>query len=225
MDNGKNAVIFPTNFLSAHDVSEKLSKLRIEISPERLSELAECGYMPHWLFCSGGDEQALFRLPDVKRWLRQNDLMEIKGAPFPKILEVVKITNIGQPATSEQVPQAIQSFGASLRVAPTALISGVYFLCKGGEVVYVGMSTNLYGRVNSHSRDLQQCVDPMSIAVKDFDSALFLPVPRSDLSDVEERMIRILKPRFNRRGKEQEPSEEDRQWLADRIAASSQPAR
>ena len=223
MDNSKTPAIFPTNFLSAHEVSEKLSKLRIEISPERLSELAECGYMPHWLFCSGGDEQALFRLPDVRRWLRHNDLLEIKGAPFPKILEVVKIVNSGQPARREQVPQAIQSFWTSLRVAPTALISGVYFLCKGGEVVYVGMSTNLYGRINTHSRDLEQCVDPLSITVKDFDSALFLPVPHSELSDVEGRMIRLLKPRYNTRGKQQEPSEEDRQWLADRIAASSQP--
>jgi hypothetical protein len=64
--------------------------------------------------------------------------------------------------------------------------SGVYFLCQGEEVVYVGQSKNVGGRITSH------------IDTKSFDSVLIIPVPEENLRSVETYWIERLKPVLNR---------------------------
>lgn len=62
---------------------------------------------------------------------------------------------------------------------------GVYFLRKGNEIVYIGQSINVYGRVATHRSS------------KDFDTVEFLPCARDRLDEMEGFFIRLLRPRLN----------------------------
>ena len=204
----------PTNFVGADVIAAKLSKLQITISQPRIEELAESGHLPHWRFCMDGLEQRLFRLADVKQWLLDNCLKSSPGAPFPPVLEVLDRERVGLPAKQEEVPESIRSFWSSLRVASTAVVPGVYFLVRKGQVVYVGQSINVHGRTNSHARERQRKHEINGIGGYLFDFALFLPVPRSDLMPVEAAFIRSLVPEYNGKGLRRSGiPPEDAEWL------------
>lgn len=66
---------------------------------------------------------------------------------------------------------------------------GVYFLHKGDDIVYVGQSTNVWGRVQVHIRE----------GVKDFDSYSVLPCSEDRLLRTELFYIYILQPKYNKR--------------------------
>jgi cell division protein FtsB len=61
---------------------------------------------------------------------------------------------------------------------------GIYFLIKEGEIVYVGQSKNVFGRMNGH-------------ADKDFDYISFLPCRADELDLMEARYIVKYKPILN----------------------------
>ncbi len=63
-------------------------------------------------------------------------------------------------------------------------ISGVYFLFRGEEIVYVGMSRSIYPRVKRHMGD------------KVFDYFTFIPI-LGNPSRVEDFFIRELRPIYN----------------------------
>ena len=79
---------------------------------------------------------------------------------------------------------------------------GVYFLCKGDEVVYVGQSTNVIQRVASHMAEVSNPkIDPTApIMRKKFDRAFFLKCETGDLDRLEGAFIRIFEPKANGRG-------------------------
>lgn len=77
-------------------------------------------------------------------------------------------------------------FGASLMTFDVSIAQGVYFLLKGGRIVYVGSSTDITGRIYHHRRD------------KEFDSAQYLPVEdRENLLPVEAAAICLWNPSKN----------------------------
>jgi len=86
-------------------------------------------------------------------------------------------------------PVSISSI-PGLRVYDPAFLTGVYFLCKCNEVVYVGQSTNIGNRFTIHAAE----------STKDHDKVFFLRVPASQLVEVESRFIASLEPVHNRVG-------------------------
>ena len=62
--------------------------------------------------------------------------------------------------------------------------TGIYFLCKGQEVVYVGQSRNVLQRLYAHDRS------------KDFDSVLMMPIPEELLNEIEQHWIERIKPKL-----------------------------
>jgi hypothetical protein len=72
--------------------------------------------------------------------------------------------------------------------APVPLGSGVYFLLRRGEVVYVGQAVCVARRIGAH------------IGEKDFDAAIYIPCDRGDLDRIEQQFITEMNPLFNRRG-------------------------
>jgi hypothetical protein len=68
----------------------------------------------------------------------------------------------------------------------------VYFLMRGGEVVYVGQSTAPWpSRILQHKDE----------GTKDFDDVWYLEVDAHSVCRVEEEYIRKFKPEYNRSGK------------------------
>lgn len=68
--------------------------------------------------------------------------------------------------------------------------SGIYFLCSGPDVVYVGQSVRVVSRVAEHISTRGDQFD--------HDRVYFLPCPTHALDEVERRFIRMLMPRLNR---------------------------
>lgn len=79
---------------------------------------------------------------------------------------------------------------------------GVYILLLRGDIVYVGMTINLFERLGSHVKD------------KVFDEVYFLPVPGNlgRLKMVEATLIRVFDPLLNKSGA-RPPTPEDMQTL------------
>ncbi len=65
--------------------------------------------------------------------------------------------------------------------------SGVYFLVAQGKVVYVGQSTNIFSRLQSHGGS------------KKFDSIKIIPCHRLKLNSLESVYIHSLRPKLNAR--------------------------
>lgn len=72
---------------------------------------------------------------------------------------------------------------------PVDDLCGIYFLVRDARVVYVGQSTNVFRRVAQHMNNGME-----------FDAYHFLPVPVHELDKVEDKYIRLLKPKLNKRG-------------------------
>lgn len=68
---------------------------------------------------------------------------------------------------------------------PRSMI-GVYFLCQGKTVVYVGKTTNFYGRMGSHADSNYE-----------FDNVRFLPVHIKNLDAIEREYIVRFCPKYN----------------------------
>lgn len=69
-------------------------------------------------------------------------------------------------------------------------VSGVYFLFDGDELVYVGESGDIYGRVQSHRAVAQT-------GGKKFDHAAFMEYPAEQRKKVEASYIRKYRPKYN----------------------------
>ena len=67
------------------------------------------------------------------------------------------------------------------------MFSGIYFLCDGNDVVYVGQSSDVIMRVIAHHREKK----------KVFDQVFFLPCCVKHLNREEEKYIKLLVPKYN----------------------------
>lgn len=77
--------------------------------------------------------------------------------------------------------QPVRACGAALRG------SGIYFLMRDDECVYIGQSVNVLKRLAQHIDEGE----------KHFDDIVVWPVPRDRLRDVERVLIRTLAPQYN----------------------------
>jgi len=67
--------------------------------------------------------------------------------------------------------------------------SGIYALCRGDEVIYIGQSVNVYSRVREHYNHRQQ---------KYWDRVFVLWCSPVDLNRTETQMIHHFRPEHNR---------------------------
>jgi hypothetical protein len=64
--------------------------------------------------------------------------------------------------------------------------SGVYFLCKGAEIVYIGQAKSILHRLSSHKRE------------KEFDSVYFISCHIDQLTPLETALIHFYRPILNK---------------------------
>lgn len=88
--------------------------------------------------------------------------------------------------------------------ASAFLRSGVYALCKKGQVIYVGKSKAMIARVNAHRRAYADrkkreswVTEVLGIPGLHFDEVHVLPCPLHLLDALERQMIDKYKPRYN----------------------------
>ena len=90
----------------------------------------------------------------------------------------------GHVFKSHEIKTKLQSIETGIRPS-------VYFLFDGGELVYIGQSRNVYGRINEHLKDRD----------KVFDAFAIFSVPSRELLDIEQANIDYYKPKYNKQGK------------------------
>lgn len=147
------------------------------LSAERLLELANAYYVPHYRI---DGNSPLFRASEVKQWIAGNLMVRCEGRPIADSLKIV----VPAPPVFERPPPCIAHLPALQQLPRHDYQPGVYFLCKGDAVVYVGQSVCPTSRIGQHAKDKE----------KDFDRVYMLPVPKSELNDVEAAFIHHLKP-------------------------------
>jgi hypothetical protein len=155
------------------------------VSPERLVELASLGMVPHWQI----EGEYLFSKQEASQWITDYLTIRVKGELLPN---GVNITPILVKEEDRVIPMALRTLSGHLIPIPVssqlhAVLSGVYFLCKGDDIVYVGQSKNVAARIGGH------------LAHKEFDRVFCLRVPLGDLDYVEGEFIRAIKPALNGR--------------------------
>jgi excinuclease UvrABC nuclease subunit len=72
--------------------------------------------------------------------------------------------------------------------------SGVYFLMRAGDVVYVGKSRDIICRAMQHRNERTGQSWQLR---KDFDSFRFMRVDEEILDEIEQRSIAYFQPRYN----------------------------
>ena len=77
----------------------------------------------------------------------------------------------------------------------------VYFLLHDMEIVYIGQTTHLPTRLQSHQKD------------KEFNRSFYIEIPESDLLRVESALIKAFAPKLNGKHGERELNETDKEIL------------
>ena len=163
---------FPIGLKSAADIAKYTG-----LTEERVLDLAASGYLPHYRIDNGAPQ---FRTTEVKNWLAQNAMVKCDGRPMPEAIRVV----IPAPPVVDRPPASIMNVPGLQQLPVHGWNPGVYFLCKGDEVVYVGQSVAPGSRIAGHASD----------RYKDFDRVYLLPVPGYELNNVEGAFIQHLRP-------------------------------
>ena len=167
---------------------EAAKSLGHTISPERLIELADAGYAPHYLIDGRGP---WFKITELREWVDSNAVQACGGLPMPTRLSLI-VAAESRPASD--APASISRLIGLRHIDPAHLLCpGVYFHCQGDEVVYVGQSVSVPDRVMSHIRESRRPVGKMFDPLRIF----YLPVPESELLRVESEFIARLRPRYN----------------------------
>lgn len=169
----------PYGLVDAVDMSKSLEGA---LSPERITELALHGRLPHYTLDGSAP---MFKRSEVKDFVERHMLLRDPGEPFPQALPVVLVRD---QYDWTALPKSIANMSEHLHCIPRWMTSGVYFLVHLGKVVYVGQSVGVQARIAQHAAE----------GAKEFTHAFFLPVPPSDLDAVEASFIRALRPPYNR---------------------------
>jgi len=155
----------------------------VGIDADTLAEWVGSRHAPHYTVDGHGP---LFKKSELKAWVKDNLIQHCEGEPVHPLPVLVQVA---RAAIDGCIPPLAIGAVNNLCVVPMGpTVSGVYFLCDGDEVVYVGQSNCVVFRVATHVKE----------AVKVFDRVFFLPAPLSSLNDIETEYIRTLKPKYNR---------------------------
>ena len=176
-----------------------------KISPATLRSWTSSGHAPHYFL---GDEGPYYRKTELRDWVIANLLVARGGLPTPKRIDILCPVSETEGATP---PLSISAIENLCRLMVNGHTSGIYFLCDGQDVVYVGQSVSVLGRVATH----------LAERIKEFlpERVFFLPCPAEDLTRIENHYIRLLRPKYNTIGNPQRKPREPKAKSAAETAA------
>lgn len=168
-----------------------------DLTEESLRRWTESGHAPHYFIDGRGP---YYRKTILKKWVEEN-LMQINaGMPVPQTLPVLTAVTQSDNGDSD-IPFPLCAINNLLRVAIGAAQSGIYFLCSGPDVVYVGQSTSVLSRLCTHVAHGRKTFD--------LGRVFFLACPPHDLVRVERHWINTLRPKYNLCA----PTGNERAWM------------
>jgi hypothetical protein len=169
----------PCNFFNGSLKTPYQISILLNISTERIEELCEAGFMPHYYEDGTGP---LLKYSEVKIWCAKNLTKKCTGKDLP--INIV-VNNYMLPPFAGMPPKEISETPNLREIPIEEYPPGIYFLVKKNRVVYVGQSIRPVARIYDHRKD------------KEFDRVYLLPVPRFCLDQIEGFFIRKLNPVLN----------------------------
>lgn len=166
-------------FINLDELLTCLKKRGLPWDRADILALVESRQMP-CLYLDGDLSRPFFMIGDVVEWIKHERLWVQDGAKMQ-----IKVLALPDSPLAENVPAELATVENLKELRANEQLPCVYFLLRGRVVVYVGQSVQLLRRIISHQAD------------KEFDRVLFIVVPATQLSEIERKFIKLLKPEYN----------------------------
>lgn len=168
---------------------ELRGKLVESLGIATIHELANDGIMPHYRITNPKTQETglLFVQEEVNAWIGDNLTVYEKGYIVPE-WRFFYFDRSQYPVVAE-VPEELAAV-ADLRQLPLTDLAtppGIYFLCKGKQIRFIGRSTDITKRIIDHQKE----------GDIDFDAVFFLQCPVHRLTALHESLVKYLKPAQN----------------------------
>ena len=173
-------------------VDECRGKLKELIGNDGIMELAQSGICPHYIIVNPltKEEYYYFIPSDLNFWLEQNYIRYSEGNlklnTFVNIIDIDTMPKSKMPTELLKITELKEFFLTAHHVLPS-----IYFLCKNGEIQYIGKAVSLANRINNH----------LSENVKEWDSIFYINCPLAKLSEMESSLIKFYQPPINKTSK------------------------
>jgi hypothetical protein len=171
-------------------ISECKGKVKDVISDNEILQLCIDGVCPHYVIINPiTKEESIWFMPsELNEWFESNYILQRTGT----INTTYTFLHFNNSICEEkgQVPTELTRIN-NLYTLPIENIStpaGVYFLCKGKKIQYIGQAVNVGRRI----------IDHMNEGVKEFDKVYFITCHVKQLSEVEKAFIRYFQPTYNK---------------------------
>lgn len=169
-------------FAGLMDANETTAYLKVP--RDRLDAWTQSGHAPHYTIDGNGP---YYKKSEIANWFRQNMVVRRGGMPVPKTLSLMQ--SVHSHAMSGAIPSCICALETLCAITLSGGCPGVYFLCDGNEVVYVGQSTNVVYRVATHIMEGKKRFDHHRV--------FYVPCHPEALDKLEQQFIVQLNPKYN----------------------------
>jgi hypothetical protein len=123
----------------------------------------------------------------AEKWGREREDLLRSRASLQEAMKAERLMDALPRRVLEAVSAVQYTRAEIVRSAISAdIMSGVYFLIRDGEVVYVGQSVDVFSRIARHRRE-----------GRPFDSFNVMPCTAERMNELEARYISALVPLFN----------------------------
>lgn len=171
-------------------ISECKGKLKDVLTDEQIIQLCIDGSCPHYIILNPiTKEESIWFIPsELNAWFDSNYILRRDG------LVTTTYTflhfNNSLCDNNGQVPDELTRINNlyKLPIENLTTPAGIYFLCKGKKIQYIGQAVNVGRRIIDHIND----------GIKEFDNVYFITCHTKQLSEVEKAFIRYFQPPYNK---------------------------
>lgn len=171
-------------------VAECKGRLKELVGDDGILQLAKDGICPHYVITNPlTKEETIWFIPsELNEWLDSNYVRYNEGY-FTQKYEFITFNENEYRAYGE-VPKELSKISNlyHLPIKDIKTPPGIYFLCKGNEIQYIGQSSNISQRVITH----------LTEGLKEFENVYFITCPINRLTEVETALIRYYNPPLNK---------------------------
>lgn len=159
------------------------------LSPEDFLHLAEMEEVPHYILTNPLTKENIicFLQSDIDSWFQ--DYVQFKNYKIAPQINFHRNERAKfKVCPLSDVPPGLASIKELQQIPFNAFDSpsGIYFLCNGSDIVYIGQAQSVFIRVSTHKRE------------KEFDSVYFIPCHVEQLTPLETALIHYYQPKLNR---------------------------
>lgn len=158
-----------------------------EIDQKIIQGWIDAKIIPHYFVCGNGP---LFNRRELLDWIEITQVKRIEGKPIPKFISVITRS----VEDFHGLPIEIKTIEGICEYKFEATCSGVYFLCNGPEIIYIGQSISISSRIQYHL-DNAEFRD-------EIENAYYFPLNSTQLLEMERNLINKIRPKYNKTIKE-----------------------